>query len=258
MGPTTAAPTTTPSTTPATTTAAATTAAPTTAAASTTTPTTTVLPELVKKEIEQASEYMGTLNEAFDNGNLQQNMLDMDAFSGVTEVKLVAELNVQKADTDTPTQLLGTCQLSGLRLSDFQDAQRDAFKSAMAASSGAMKEHVSIRNVFAKSSRRRLRVTTSQASNGGDIVVDFAIMIVRDSSTEPPAAEEEESPNAGHVAAIAGFSILAVLLTLAIVFFLLRKYCAKKSQVGFVGKSKRKPTESSKRCAKYNSSIEMI
>merc|ERR1712072_530644 len=100
----------------------------------------------------------------------------MDAFSGVTEVKLVAELNVQKADanTDTPTQLLGTYQLSGLRLSDFQDAQRDAFKSAMAASSGAMKEHVSIRNVFAKSSRR-LRGTTSQASNGGDIVVDFAI-----------------------------------------------------------------------------------
>merc|ERR1712032_632736 len=127
MGPTTAAPTTTPSTTPATTTAAPTTAAPTTAAPSTTTPTTTVLPELVKKEIEQASEYMGTLNEAFDNGNLQQNMLDMDAFSRVTEVKLVAELNVQKADTDTPTQLLGTCQLSGLRLSDFQDAQRDAF-----------------------------------------------------------------------------------------------------------------------------------
>merc|ERR1712032_358971 len=206
--------------------------------------TTTAVPELVKKEIKQASEYMGTLNEAFDNGNLQQNMLDMDAFSGVTEVKLVAALNVQKADanTDTPTQLLGTCQLSGLRLSDFQDAQRDAFKSAMAASSGAMKEHVSIRNVFAKSSRRRLRVTTSQASNRGDIVVDFAIMIVRDSSTEPPAAEEEESPKAAHIAAIVGFSILAVLLTVAIVFFVLRKYCAKKSQVGFVGKSKRKPT----------------
>merc|ERR1712176_419178 len=214
------------------------------------------------KEIEQASEYMGTLNEAFDNGNLQQNMLDMDAFSGVTEVKLVAKLNVQKADadTDTPTQLLGTCQLSGLRLSDFQDAQRDAFKSAMAASSGAMKEHVSIRNVFAKSSRRRLlRGTTSQASNGADIVVDFAIMIVRDSSTEPPAAAaEEESPKAAQIAAIVGFSILAVLLTLAIVFFVLRKFCAKKSQVGFVGKSKRKPTESSKQCTKYTSSdIEM-
>merc|ERR1711907_229900 len=89
-----------------------TTAAPTTAAPSTTTPTTTVVPEVVKKELEQASDYMGTLNEAFDNGNLQQNMLDMDAFSGVTEVKLVANLNVQKADanTDTPTRLLGTCQ----------------------------------------------------------------------------------------------------------------------------------------------------
>jgi hypothetical protein len=219
------------------------------------------VPELVKKEIEQASEYMGTLNEAFDNGNLQQNMLGMDAFSGVTEVKLVADLNVQKADTntDTPTQLLGTCQLSGLRLSDFQDAQRDAFKSAMAASSGAMKEHVLIRNVFAKSSRRRLRGTTGQTSNGGDIVVDFAIMIVRDSSTEPPA--EEESPKglgAGHVAAIVGSSILTVILTVAIVLFVLRKFGAKKSQVGFAGKSKRKPTESSKRSTKYSSSdIEM-
>merc|ERR1711881_777378 len=135
----------------------------------------------------------------------------------------------------------------------------DAFKSAMAASSGAMKEHVLIRNVFAKSIRRRLRATTTQASNGGDVVVDFAIMIVRDSSTEPPA--EGESPkglDAGHVAAIVGFSILTVLLTVGIVLFVLRKFCAKKSQVGFVGKSKRKPIESSKRCAKYSSSdIEM-
>merc|ERR1712048_1331314 len=113
--PTTAAPTTTvlnSNTTVASTTTALnsnTTAAPTTAAPSTTTPTTTVVPEVVKKELEQASEYMGTLNEAFDNGNLQKNMLDMDAFSGVTEVKLVTNLNVQKADanTDTPTQLLG-------------------------------------------------------------------------------------------------------------------------------------------------------
>merc|ERR1712119_73433 len=97
--------------------------------------------------------------------------------------------------------------------------------------------------------------------NGGIIVVDFAIMIVRDSSTEPPAAAEEESAKglyAAHIAAIVGFSILAVLLTLAIVFFVLRKYWAKKSQVGFVGKSKPKPTESSKRCDKYSSSdIEM-
>jgi len=189
-------------------------------------------------------------------------MLDMDAFSGVTEVKSMAKLNVQKADanTDTPTQLLGACQLSGLRLSDFQDAQRDAFKSIMAASSGAMKEHVLIRNVFAKSSRRRLRGTTGKTSNGGDIVVDFAITIVRDSSTQSPA--EEESPKglyAGHVAAIAGSSILTVLLTVWIVLFVLRKYCAKKSQVGFVGKSKRKPTGSSKRGTKYCSSdIEML
>merc|ERR1711907_7716 len=180
---------------------------------------TTVVPEVVNKELEQAGEYMGTLNEAFDNGNLQQNMLDMDAFSGVTEVKLVANLNVQKADanTDTPTQLLGTCQLSGLRVSDFQDAQRDAFKSAMAASSGAMKEHVLIKNVSAKSSRRRLRGLSDQASNGDGIVVDFAITIARESSTEPPA--EEESPNARHIAAIVGFGILAVMMANAIVLF---------------------------------------
>jgi len=205
---------------------------------------------------------MGTLNEAFGNGNLQQNMLDMDAFSGVTEVKLVANLNVQKADanTDTPTQLLGTCQLSGLRVSDFQDAQRDAFKSAMAASSGAMKEHVLIKNVSAKSSRRRLRGLSDQASNGDGIVVDFAITIVRDSSTEPPA--EEESPKgleAGHVAAITVSTILTVLLTVGIVLFVLRKHFAKKSQVKSVVKSKpKKPTESSKECSKYSSSdIEM-
>jgi len=218
------------------------------------------VPELLKKEIEQASEYMGTLNEAFDNGNLQQNMLDMDAFSEVTEVKLVADLNVQKADanTDTPTQLLGTCQLSGLRLSDFQDPQRDAFKSAMASTSGAMKEHVLIRNVFAKSSRRRLRGTTGQTSNS-DIVVDFAIMIVRDSSTEPPADEEpQKGLSAGHVAAIVGSSILTVSLAVAMVLFVLRKFCGEKSQVGFVGKSKRKPTESSRGSTKYGSDdIEM-
>jgi len=189
-------------------------------------------------------------------------MLDMDAFSGVTEVKLVANLNVQKADanTDTPTQLLGTCQLSGLRVSDFQDAQRDAFKSVMAASSGAMKEHVLIKNVSAKSSRRRLRGTTDQASNGDGIVVDFAITIARESSTETPA--EEESPKgleAGHVAAITVSTILTVLLTVGIVLFVLRKHFAKKSQVRSVVKSKpKKPTESSKECSRYSSSdIEM-
>merc|ERR1712227_715984 len=176
------------------------------------------------------------------------------------ELKLVANLNVQKADanTDTPTQLLGTCQLSGLRVSDFQDAQRDAFKSAMAASSGTMKEHVLIRNVFAKSSRRRLRGDTTQTSNGGAIVVDFATTIARDSSTEPPA--EEEAPKglaAGYVAAIVGSSILTVLLVVAVVLFVLRKYCAKRSQVGSVAKQKH-IEESSKRCTKYSSSdIEM-
>jgi len=202
---------------------------------------------------------MGTLNEAFDNGNLQQNMLGMDAFSEVTGVKLVASLNVQKADTNTntPTQLLGTCQLSGLRLSDFQDPQRDAFKSAMAGSSGAMKEHVLIRNVFARSSRRRLRGTTGQTSNG-DVVVDFAIMIVGDSSTKPPAEEESQGLSAGSVAAIVISSILTVFLAVVVVFFVLRKFFAKKSQVGFVGKSKRKPTESSKQSTKYSSKdIEM-
>merc|ERR1711924_580860 len=87
--------------------------------------------------------------------------------------------------------LLGACQLSGLRLSDFQDAQRDAFKSAMAAGSGAMKEHVLIRNVFAKSSRRRLRATTGQTSNGGGIVVDFKS---RSRATHQPNPLLKKSP----------------------------------------------------------------
>jgi len=197
---------------------------------------------------------MGALNEAFGNGNLQENMLGMDAFSKVTGVKLVANLNVQKADAnaDTPTQLLGTCQLSGISLSDFQDPQRDAFKSAMAASSGATKEHVLIRNVFAGSSRRQLRGTSGQTSNG-DVVVEFAIMIVRDSATEPPAEEESQGLAAGHVAAIVVSSIVVVLIAAALVFFLLRKFYAKKSQVGFVKKPKQKFVESSKQSSKFQS-----
>jgi len=213
--------------------------------------------EVLKKEIEQAGAYMGALNNAFDNGQLQENMLGMDAFSKVTGVKLTANLNVQKADTDanTPTQLLGTCQLSGLRLSDFQDPQRDAFKSAMASSSGAMKEHVLIRNVFASSSRRRLlRGTTTGQTSDGDVVVDFAITIARDSTTETPSKAEPQGLSAGVVAAIVISCILVVLITAAVVLLVLRKFFAKKSQVGtkvlFVKKHKQKPTESSKQSSK--------
>jgi len=204
---------------------------------------------------------MGALNKAFDNGKFQENMLGMDAFSKVTGVKLTANLNVQKADADanTPTQLLGTCQLSGMRLSDFQDPQRDAFKSAMAISSGAMKEHVLIRNIFASSSRRRLlreTTTTGQTSNG-DVVVDFAITIARDSTTETPSKAEPQGLSAAAVAAIVISSVLVVLITAAVVLIALRKFFSKKSQVGFVKNVKQKPTESSKqsnkRSRKYSS-----
>lgn len=203
---------------------------------------------------------MGALNKAFDNGKFQENMLGMDAFSKVTGVKLMANLNVQKADADTntPTQLLGTCQLSGMRLSDFQDPQRDAFKSAMASSSGAMKEHVLIRNVFASSSRRRLLqgTTTGQTPNG-DVVVDFAITIARDSTTETPSKAEPQGLSAAAVVAIVISSVLVVLITAAVVLIVLRKFFSKKSQVGFVKNDKRKPTESSKqssnRSRKYSS-----
>jgi len=183
------------------------------------------VPELLKKEIEQASVYMGALNKAFDNGKFQENMLGMDAFSKVTGVKLTANLNVQKADADanTPTQLLGTCQLSGMRLSDFQDPQRDAFKSAMAISSGAMKEHVLIRNVFASSSRRRLlRETTTGQTSNGDVVVDFAITIARDSTTETPSKAEPQGLSAAAVAAIVISSVLVVLITAAVVLIALK------------------------------------
>lgn len=196
---------------------------------------------------------MGALNKAFDNGKFQENMLGMDAFSKVTGVKLTANLNVQKADADanTPTQLLGTCQLSGMRLSDFQDPQRDAFKSAMAISSGAMKEHVLIRNVFASSSRRRLlRGTTTGQTSNGDVVVDFAITIARDSTTETPSKAEPQGLSAAAVAAIVISSVLVVLITAAVVLIALRKFFSKKSQVGFVKNVKQKPTESSKQSSK--------
>jgi len=175
-------------------------------------------------------------------------MLGMDAFSKVTAVKLVANLNVQKGDTnaDALTELLGSCQLSGIRLSDFQKSQRDAFISAMADSSGAMKEQVSIRNVFARSSRRQLRGTTTEQTSNGDVIVNFAITIVRDAATEPPAEDESQGLAAGYVAAIVVSSILAVSILAAVVFLLLRKFYEKRSQVGFVGKHKQKATESSK------------
>merc|ERR1712174_168842 len=106
-----------------------------------------------------------------------------------------------------------------MRLSDFQDPQRDAFKSAMAISSGAMKEHVLIRNIFASSSRRRLlreTTTTGQTSNG-DVVVDFAITIARDSTTETPSKAEPQGLSAAAVAAIVISSVLVVLITAAVV-----------------------------------------
>jgi len=170
-------------------------------------------------------------------------MLGMDAFSKVTGVKLVANLNVQKGDTnaDALTQLLGSCQLSGIRLSDFQKSQRDAFMSAMADSSGAMKEHVSILNVFDRSNRRQLRGTTTEQTSNGDVIVNFAITIVRDAATEPPAEDESQGLAAGYVAAIVVSSILAVSIVAAVVFLLLRKFYEKGSQVGFVAqRSKQK------------------
>jgi hypothetical protein len=117
---------------------------------------------ILKKEIEQVTEYAQLLTESFNNGDLQNNILEMPAFEQVTAVKLISTLDIQNADakSETPTQLLGKCQLSGIRLSEFLDPQRDAFKAAMAVSSGVVKEQVVIKGVFATSTTAAAPITT--------------------------------------------------------------------------------------------------
>lgn len=180
--------------------------------------------------------YAGSLNKAFVNGDLQNNMLDIDAFSQVTAVKLVDKLNIKGADAhaDTPTQLVGKCQISGLHLSDFLEPQRDAFKSAMATTSGAAKDQVFIRNVFALSARRRLRGNSGQPTSA-DIVVEFSIAVERDSDTEP-ASKEDQRLSAGVIVAVVISAMATVFMAAFVVVFTSRKLRAKHLRIGLINK----------------------
>merc|ERR1712176_992127 len=148
------------------------------------------------------------------------------AFQNVAAIKLVGKLQVQNSDAEAeaPTQLSGSCQISGLRVSEFLEPQRDAFKSAMAASTGATKSQVVITDVSANSARRHLRRRRLLAD---DILVEFAIVAPeRDSDPEPSA----EGLSAEVVTTIALCSIFGLLvLTAAIVLF---TYMRRRVRVG--------------------------
>merc|ERR1712025_543500 len=132
----------------------------------------------------------------------------MPAFSQVTAVKLVGNLDVKHEDANakTPTQVVGKCQLSGLSVSEFLEPQRDAFKAAMAETSGAQKHQVVINDVSATSSRRRqLR---RQLSNG--LVVEFAIQF------ENPSADSAPEPQTLAPELIAVITISCILGVIAV------------------------------------------
>merc|ERR1711934_196938 len=172
----------------------------------------------LEKEIKQVNAFADSINKALHNGDFQKNMLDLAAFDKVTAVKLGANLDVKQADTkaETPAQLEGKCQISGLKLSDFRDSQRDAFKTVMAATTGAKKEQVLIKNVFAISARSRsLRRQLSEGDKGaktsnGGLIVEFAITIERDSKPkESYNSQEKEGLSGGVIAAVVIMSVIA-------------------------------------------------
>jgi len=202
---------------------------------------TTSMSALLEEEIEQVNAFAESINKAYHNGDFQKNMLDLAAFNKVTAVKLVENLDVKQADTkaETPTQLEGKCQIRGLQLSDFQDLQRDAFKTVMAATSGAKKEQVLIKNVFAISARSRsLRRQLSdgdkdaKTSNGG-LIVEFAITIERDSKPKE-ASKSQDGLAPGVVATVVIMSIVAtILVATGVILFVYRKVSTKNIRVGF-------------------------
>merc|ERR1712187_757210 len=246
-------------TTPAPTSTTSTTEAPTTT-------TTTTMSAVLQKEVEQATESAELLDDAFTNGDLAKHMLDMPALHQVTAMQLVGKLEVQKADakTEAPTQLSGECRLSGIRLSQFLTPQRDAFRAAVAASSGATQDQVVITNVYGNSpGRRHLRrrrlmpeteaeTTKAAGLSDDEVLVEFAITIERDSATTQKVSSGEQSMSAATVVLITIMCIVILLLIVAgAVVFAYRRLHAKDSRVGVTiqvkpkrdGKNKSKSVE---------------
>merc|ERR1712025_1526614 len=138
------------------------------------------------------------------------------------------------------------------------EPQREAFKSAMAASSGATKDQVVITDVFAHSGRRHLlrrqlvSADNAEGLSAGDLLVEFAIVIERHSgifldlpSEEQDLSEHESesfleaSEDAGEeqglstpvIVIIATCTVLALILTAVVVY---RKCVAKRMRVRYV------------------------
>lgn len=207
--------------------------------------TTTSMSAILEKEIEQVNAFADSINKALQNGDFEKNMLDLAAFDKVTAVKLVANLDVKPADAkaETPTQLEGKCQISGLKLSDFQESQRDAFKTVMAATSGAKKEQVLIKNVFDISARSRfLRRQLSEGDKGASgVIVEFAITIERDSkSNEAYISQEKQGLSPGVIAAVVIISVIATAaVATGAILYACRKITTKRNRVGCEEDTKR-------------------
>jgi len=191
---------------------------------------------ILKEEIEEGNKYMGSLQGASDNGKLEKAFLDSEAFSKATAVKLFGKLDVQAANANakTPTRLMGQCQISGLKLSEFLQPQRDAFKSAIAASSGAMEEQVFINNVFSttfvSSTRRRLRGDNRRLA-AQNIVVEFSIVVNPESESDEQ--NDDEGLPAGAVVLIVLCILLGIgLIVMAVVIFYWRLKKKQQEQVG--------------------------
>merc|ERR1712025_908017 len=141
------------------------------------------------------------------------------------------------------------------------EPQREAFKSAMAASSGATKDQVIITDVFAHSGRRHLlrrqlvSANNAEGLSAGDLLVEFAIIIERHSgifldlpSEEQDLSEHESesfleaSEDAGEeqglstpvIVIIATCTVLALILIALVIVFVYRKRAVKRMRVRYV------------------------
>ena len=160
----------------------------------------------------------------------------MPALSKITMLKLLGKLEVQKEDAQAgiPGQLFGKFQLGGLHLSGFHDPQRDAFKVAIAATSGARKDQVFIKNVFTVSGSSppvlfcnpncRLLVDDG-------VVVEFVITI---DTKKKSTNQEEQAFYVGVVAASAAILFAVSLVAVAAVMSVYKKLCPAKQMIGLI------------------------
>merc|ERR1712025_216915 len=121
------------------------------------------------------------------------------------------------------------------------EPQREAFKSAMAASSGATKDQVIITDVFAHGGRRHLlrrqlvSANNAEGFSAGDLLVEFAIVIERHSDL-PSGEQGLSAPVIGVITICSTFATL--ILAAIIVVFGFRKCAAKRARIASAEDSK--------------------